>query len=93
MAMWQEVETDLLAATEQRQPGEMALTLILPKLGHVEARFSALAAGGWDIALQLQPSAWRALLPHQERCRLSLRQRMGCRVRLRFERRAAEPEA
>ncbi|WP_380184346.1 type III secretion system HrpP C-terminal domain-containing protein [Kalamiella sp. sgz302252] len=93
MAMWQEVETDLLAATEQRQPGEMTLTFILPKLGHVDARFSALAAGGWDIALKLQPSAWRALLPHQERCRLSLRQRMACRVRLRFERRAAEPEA
>lgn len=93
MAMWQEIETDLLAATETRQPGEMTLTLILPKLGHVDARFSALAAGGWDIALALQPAAWRALLPHQERCRLSLRQRMACGVRLRFERRAAEQDA
>ena len=93
MAMWQEIETDLLAATETRPPGEMTLTLILPKLGQVDARFSALAAGGWDIALRLQPSAWRALLPHQERCRLSLRQRMACRVKLRFEQRAAEQEA
>lgn len=93
MAMWQEIETDLLAAMETRPPGEMRLTLILPKLGNVDARFAALAGGGWDIALQLQPSAWRALLPHQERCRLSLRQRMACRVRLNFERRAAEQDA
>ncbi|HBV40794.1 MAG TPA: hypothetical protein DEF05_14195 [Erwinia sp.] len=93
MAMWQELETDLLAVTEQRPPAEMTLTLILPKLGEVEASFSALAAGGWDIALQLQPAAWRALLPHQERCRLSLRQRMNGPVRLRFQRRASEQEA
>lgn len=93
MAMWQEIETNLLAATEQRPPAEMTLTLLLPKLGHVDARFSALAAGGWDIALQLQPAAWRVLLPHQERCRLSLRQRMACQVRLRFERRSSEQEA
>lgn len=92
MAMWQEIETDLLAATADRPPGEMMLTLILPKLGQVDARFAALPAGGWDIALHLQPSAWQALLPHQERCRLSLRQRMACRVRLRFERRAAEQQ-
>lgn len=93
MAMWQEIETDLLAAIGDRPPADMMLTLILPKLGHVDARLSALAAGGWDIALGLQPAAWRALLPHQERCRLSLRQRMGCRVRLSFTRRLAEPEA
>ncbi|WP_158783752.1 type III secretion system HrpP C-terminal domain-containing protein [Pantoea sp. BAV 3049] len=87
MAMWQEIEPALADAMSSQPPGEMQLTLILPKLGHVDAWMSALPAGGWDIALHLQPAAWQALLPHQERCRFSLRQRMACRVRLRFERR------
>lgn len=87
MAMWQEIEPALAEALSAQPPGEMRLALILPRLGHVDARMAALPAGGWDITLHLQPAAWQALLPHQERCRFSLRQRMACRVRLRFERR------
>lgn len=87
MALWQEIEPALISALAEQPPGEMQLTLMLPKLGNVDAHMTALAAGGWDIALHLQPGAWQALLPHQERCRFSLRQKMACRVRLRFERR------
>lgn len=85
MALWQEIETALCQALDEQPPAEM--TLLLPKLGHVDARMSALSGGGWDIALRLQPAAWQALLPHQERCRFSLRHRLACRVSLRFERR------
>lgn len=87
MAMWHEIEPALISALADVPPGEMMLTLMLPKLGNVGAQMTALPGGGWDIALHLQPGAWQALLPHQERCRFSLRQKMACRIRLRFERR------
>jgi len=90
MALWQEIEPALAGALAEQPPGEMMLTLMLPKLGNVQAQMAALPGGGWDIALHLQPAAWQALLPHQERCRFSLRQKMACRVKLRFERRADE---
>ena len=95
MAMWQEIEPALISALAGTPPGEMMLTLMLPKLGNVGAHMTALPGGGWDIALHLQPGAWQALLPHQERCRFSLRQKMACRMRLRFERQepGREPEA
>lgn len=92
MALWQEIETALNQALENEPPAEMTLTLMLPKLGNVDAQMSALAGGGWAIALRLQPAAWQALLPHQERCRFSLRQRLACRVSLRFERRDPREE-
>ncbi|WP_052118420.1 type III secretion system HrpP C-terminal domain-containing protein [Erwinia oleae] len=92
MALWQEIEPALSAALHDVPPGEMMLTLMLPKLGNVDAHMAALPGGGWDIALHLQPGAWQALLPHQERCRLSLRQRMNSRVRLRFERRSPDEQ-
>lgn len=87
MALWQEIEPVLAEELAEQPPGEIMLTLMLPKLGNVQAQMAALPGGGWNIALHLQPGAWQALLPHQERCRFSLRQRMGCRVALRFERR------
>ncbi|WP_345831118.1 type III secretion system HrpP C-terminal domain-containing protein [Erwinia sp. HDF1-3R] len=87
MALWQEIEPALASSLTGIPPGEMMLTLMLPKLGNVDAQMAALPGGGWDIALRLESGAWQALLPHQERCRLSLRQRMACRVRLRVERR------
>lgn len=90
MALWQEIEPALADALAEQPPGEMRLTLMLPKLGNVQAQMAALPGGGWDIALHLHPGAWQALLPHQERCRFSLRQKMACRVKLRFERRADE---
>lgn len=90
MALWQEIEPALAGALAEQPPGEMMLTLMLPKLGNVQAQMASLPGGGWDIALHLQPGAWQALLPHQERCRFSLRQKMACRVKLRFERRADE---
>lgn len=86
MALWQEIEPALAGALAEQPPGEMMLTLMLPKLGNVQAQMATLPGGGWDIALHLQPGAWQALLPHQERCRFSLRQKMACRVKLRFER-------
>jgi len=87
MALWQEIEPALASSLTGIPPGEMMLTLMLPKLGNVDAQIASLPGGGWDIALRLESGAWRALLPHQERCRLSLRQRMACRIRLRIERR------
>lgn len=90
MALWQEIEPALAGALAEQPPGEMQLTLMLPKLGNVQAQVAALPGGGWDIALHLQPGAWQALRPHQERCRFSLRQKMACRVTLRFERRLEE---
>lgn len=90
MALWQEIEPALADALAGQPPGEMQLTLMLPKLGNVQAQMAALPGGGWDIALHLQPGAWQALLPHQERCRFSLRQKMACRVALRFERQRDE---
>lgn len=93
MAMWQEIEPALISALADAPPGEMMLTLMLPRLGNVGAQMTALPGGGWDIALHLQPGAWQALLPHQERCRFSLRQKMACRMRLRFERRESGEES
>ncbi|MFY1039509.1 type III secretion system HrpP C-terminal domain-containing protein [Pantoea agglomerans] len=55
-------------------------------LGEVDARLSPFAAG-WDISLRFAPPAMTMMAAHQERCRESLRRRMACAVRLRFEQR------
>ncbi len=44
-------------------------------------------AAGWDISLRFAPAAMNMMAAHQERCRESLRRRMACAVRLRFEQR------
>ena len=69
----------------------VAMTLLLPKLGEVDARLSATGNGnGWDINLRFAPQALLMMAPHQERCRESLRRRLACQVRLRFEQRGGQ---
>ena len=90
MALWQPLETELGRIVDRQPDGPVAMTLLLPRLGAVDARLQHLPAGGWDIALRFSPAALNALEAHQERCRQALRRRMACRVRLRFEQREAE---
>lgn len=87
MALWQPLEAELGRVVDRQPDGPVAMTLLLPRLGEVDARMQPLTAGGWDIALRFSPSALGALEAHQERCRQALRRRMACRVRLRFEQR------
>ncbi|YCI79855.1 type III secretion system HrpP C-terminal domain-containing protein [Enterobacteriaceae bacterium] len=84
--VWQQIEPALCTAVEKQPAGAVAMTLLLPKLGEVDARLSA-AGNGWDINLRFAPQAMLMMAPHQERCRESLRRRMACQVRLRFEQR------
>lgn len=87
MALWQPLENELNRALVNPPAGPVSVTLLLPRLGDVDARLQALPAGGWDIALRFAPTALDALAAHEERCRHSLRRRLACRVRLRFEQR------
>ncbi|WP_437614517.1 type III secretion system HrpP C-terminal domain-containing protein [Erwinia sp. V71] len=88
MAIWHQLEPTLTGAVEKQPSGPLSLTLLLPKLGEVDARIAGSAAGsGWDISLRFAPQALAMLAPHHERCRESLRRRMACQVRLRFEQR------
>ncbi|AUX92201.1 type III secretion system HrpP C-terminal domain-containing protein [Mixta gaviniae] len=87
MALWQPLEAELGRVVDRQPDGPVAMTLLLPRLGEVDARLQPLTAGGWDIALRFSPTALGALEAHQERCRQALRRRMACRVRLRFEQR------
>lgn len=87
MALWQPLEAELGRITDRQPDGPVAMTLLLPRLGAVDARLQHLPAGGWDIALRFSPAALGALEAHQERCRQALRRRMASRVRLRFEQR------
>lgn len=83
---WQQLEPPLCAMVEKQPAGPVAMTLLLPLLGEVDARLSPFAAG-WDISLRFAPAAMNMMAAHQERCRESLRRRMACAVRLRFEQR------
>lgn len=85
MALWQSLENELDRVLINPLNGPVSVTLLLPHLGDVDARMQALPAGGWDIALRLSPTALDALATHEERYRNSLRRRLACRVRLRFE--------
>ncbi len=87
MALWQPLENELDRALVNPPAGPVSVTLLLPRLGDVDARLQALPAGGWDIALRFAPAALDALAAHEERCHHSLRRRLACRVRLRFEQR------
>ncbi|WP_053115664.1 type III secretion system HrpP C-terminal domain-containing protein [Winslowiella iniecta] len=88
MAVWHQLEPSLSAELEKQPPGPVSMTLLLPKLGEVDARLSSLPTGaGWDISLRFAPQALAMIAPHHERCRESLRRRMACRIRLRFEQR------
>ncbi|MBP2169564.1 hypothetical protein J2125_002756 [Erwinia toletana] len=88
MALWHQLEPPLSEALSRQPGGPVSMTLLLPKLGEVDARMSSLPTGaGWDISLRFAPQALAMLAPHHERCRESLRRRMACRVRLRFEQR------
>nr|WP_024966757.1 flagellar hook-length control protein FliK [Pantoea sp. IMH] len=89
MALWQPLEAELGRITDRQPDGPVAMTLLLPRLGAVDARLQHLPAGGWDIALRFSPAALGALEAHQERCRQALRRRLTSRVRLRFEQRGA----
>ena len=89
LALWQPLEAELGRITDRQPDGPVAMTLLLPRLGSVDARLQPLPAGGWDIALRFSPAAFSALEAHQERCRQALRRRMASRVRLRFEQRGA----
>lgn len=91
MALWQPLENELDRALVNPPAGPVSVTLLLPRLGDVDARLQALPAGGWDIALRFAPAALEALAAHEERCRHSLRRRLACRVRLRFEQRGYQP--
>lgn len=84
--VWQQLEPPLCAMVEKQPAGPVAMTLLLPLLGEVDARLSPFAAG-WDISLRFAPAAMNMMAAHQERCRESLRRRMACAVRLRFEQR------
>jgi len=83
---WQQLEPPLCAMVEKSPAGPISMTLLLPLLGEVDARLSLFAAG-WDISLRFSPPAMSMMAAHQERCRESLRRRMACAVRLRFEQR------
>lgn len=83
---WQQLEPSLCAMAEKQPAGPISMTLLLPLLGEVDARLSPFAAG-WDISLRFAPPAMTMMAAHQERCRESLRHRMACAVRLRFEQR------
>lgn len=83
---WQQLEPPLCAMVEKEPAGPISMTLLLPLLGEVDARLSPFAAG-WDISLRFAPPAMTMMAAHQERCRESLRRRMACAVRLRFEQR------
>ena len=88
LAVWQQLEPGLTQAMEKQPSGPVSLTLLLPKLGEVDARIAGSSgAAGWDISLRFAPQALAMLAPHHERCRASLRRRMACQVRLRFEQR------
>lgn len=89
LALWQPLEAELGRIADRQPDGPVAMTLLLPRLGAVDARLQHLPAGGWDIALRFSPSALGALEAHQERCRQALRRRLASRVRLRFEQRGA----
>lgn len=89
MALWQPLEAELGRITDRQPDGPVAMTLLLPRLGEVDARLQHLPAGGWDIALRFSPAALNTLEAHQERCRQALRRRLASRVRLRFEQRGA----
>ncbi|WP_213989501.1 type III secretion system HrpP C-terminal domain-containing protein [Sodalis sp. dw_96] len=86
-ALWQALEPELAATLAGQPAGLVLITLLLPKLGEVDARMSPLPPAGWDIALRLEPSAWTALEPYHEHCRRSLKRRLAGRVKLRFEQR------
>lgn len=89
--VWQQIEPPLCGMVEKQPPGPVAMTLLLPKLGEVDARLSATGNGnGWDINLRFAPQALLMMAPHQERCRESLRRRLACQVRLRFEQRGGQ---
>lgn len=90
MASWHQLEPSLNEVIEKQPSGPVSMTLLLPKLGEVDARLSGQPGGaGWDISLRFAPQALAMMAPHHERCRESLRRRMACRVRLRFEQREA----
>lgn len=91
MAVWQQLEPSITDALAKQPRGPLSMTLLLPKLGEVDARMANLPTGaGWDISLRFAPQALAMIAPHHERCRESLRRRMACRVRLRFEQRGGE---
>ncbi|MCU7369212.1 type III secretion system HrpP C-terminal domain-containing protein [Pantoea stewartii] len=87
MALWQPLENELDRALVNPPAGPVSVTLLLPRLGDVDARLQAMPRGGWDIALRFSPAALDALAVYEERCRHSLRRRLACQVRLRFEQR------
>lgn len=88
MKLWYQLEPELGEALAEQPDGPLSLTLLLPKLGEVDARMARLTTGpGWDISLGFAPEALEKLSPYHDRCRESLRRRMACRVRLSFERR------
>lgn len=84
--VWQQLEPALCGMVEKQPTGPVSMTLLLPVLGEVDARVSPFAAG-WDISLRFAPQAMSMIAAHHERCRESLRRRMACPVRLRFEQR------
>jgi len=86
---WQQLEPPLCGMVEKQPAGPVAMTLLLPLLGEVDARLPPFAAG-WDISLRFAPPAMNMMAAHQERCRASLRRRMACAVRLRFEQRGGQ---
>ncbi|NDL63385.1 type III secretion system HrpP C-terminal domain-containing protein [Acerihabitans arboris] len=87
MLIWLTLEPELARPLAAAPADGMAMTLLLPKLGAVDARFAPLKPDGWDIALRFNPDVWSSLAQHRERCRHALRQRLACRVRLSFARR------
>lgn len=83
---WQRLEPPLCGMVDAQPAGPVSMTLLLPLLGEVDARLSPFAAG-WDISLRFTPPAMNMMAAHEARCRASLRRRLACPVRLRFEQR------
>lgn len=83
-ACWQIIEPSLTEGIEKQPAFPATFSLLLPQLGEVTAQVNQSSSGELDIALAFNRGSFQAVRGAQDNCGRSLSQRLGQRVRLRF---------
>ena len=81
---WKIIEPALTDGIEKQPAFPATFSLLLPQLGEVTAQVNQTNNGELDIALAFSPGSFQAVRGAQDNCGQSLSQRLGQRVRLRF---------
>jgi len=91
-ACWQIVEPALTEGIDKQPAFPATFSLLLPQLGEVTAQVNQNTSGELEVALAFSRGSFEAVRGAQENCGRSLSQRLGQRVRLRFNLQDGRPQ-